>query len=155
MPRAGDPNAGKIKTCRKGDGGCGRRFYVPKGSRRERCEECAPPRVRSRADDVVVQIPSVVDALVEQAQGQRVVGALEAATLRELRARDREASPQGVAALLAARELEGRTHSGSQFASLMREFRDALSMALKGAPRERDALDDLEARRLQRAGRGA
>lgn len=167
MARGDDVRRERV-WCPKRDGGCGKQFWRDIGSRRRKCPECSPPRVSSRSGEpdaaaavLRLQNPSGgpdTPGTGGEAAGEaveRVVGDVEAATLARLTARGRADTPEGKLALLLARQMETRVHSGSQLAAMSKELRDALATAVAGAPRENDAVDELFERRARRAGRGA
>lgn len=69
----------------------------------------------------------------------------------QLEAADRLDCPEGAhVMLLAALFAEGQ-HTSSGAAALSRELRAALEVALKGAPKQADAVDELAERRRQKA----
>jgi hypothetical protein len=141
---------GQWTTCPRDAGGCGASFFREKGSRRRRCETCSPSRLRSRAGDVVKPAVRPLHGPEDAGPEVRAMGPIESAVLRELQARDRAETVQGQVALKLAAELEARTHSGSQSAALAGRLMEAQAAALRGAPRERDAVDQLEERRRAR-----
>ncbi|MFI9817585.1 hypothetical protein [Saccharothrix variisporea] len=74
------------------------------------------------------------------------------ATYRErLEVAGRLDSPEGAHVLLLASLLTGGAHTASGAAALSRELRAAMEVALEGAPREPDKLDELAARRAAKA----
>ena len=76
-------------------------------------------------------------------------------TRAALAAMGRDATPQGLAAITAAATIVAGDHSASGLASLLREFRSAFADAVRGASSVADPIDELEARRAARVGRGA
>jgi hypothetical protein len=117
---------------------CKRRFRQNRGGRpRKACFECRPVRVRSEASPV-----AVVPDGVEPARGE-----LEQATFAELAGRGRQETTAGVLALTIARSIDRGGHTGSQVAALAARLLDASAVAVKGAPKAADAVDELQAMR--------
>jgi hypothetical protein len=140
------PGAGKTKRCQE----CRQTFYCPKGSRRVFCEDCRPPVQNASRAGEVVKLPSVTGQPVTA----ETVGRLETVTRQELAARGRENTTEGQAALYIARELDHKSHSGSQVAALVQRLVETKQEALKGAPRQKDRLDEIAARRAARGRAG-
>jgi hypothetical protein len=114
------------------------------GRRRVRCEGCAPTRVRPGRK--VTPLPAPVAA----ADGP---GPVSEATLAELVDAGRESTSTAREALLLAGLLDAGGYTAQGAAALARARRDALAVALAGAPSKADRLDELRARRQAKAAR--
>lgn len=79
-------------------------------------------------------------------------GPLERAVRTTLEEFGRTDTPDGAAALYAARLLDEGGHTGASAASLLRELRAAAADATKGASTGMDLVDELRAKRAQRRG---
>src|SRR4051812_10735089 len=108
------------------------------GRPRVKCETCKPSVRRERPAKTPA---ATVSALVKPES----VGTLEAAIRAELDRYGRADSPDGAAALYAARLLDVGGHTGSSAASLLRECRSATEAAIKGATGAGDVVDELRA----------
>lgn len=129
---------------------CGAEIALPKGRGRPRskCEACSPPRSK------VTSTPGVVTPFVPRAVPSTPVapaGGLEASVRATLEQADRIDTPDGAAALYAARMLDQDDHSGTSAATLLREMRSAVAAATKGAATGDDFVDELRERRRRRA----
>lgn len=83
-------------------------------------------------------------------------GRVTAAVLAELDAAERAKSALGIAALgLAERVDNGAAETGQAFAALTKALRETLALALSGAPRAADAVDELQRRRARKLGKAA
>lgn len=128
--------------------GCGRRIPVQQGRSRPRkyCTTCRPPRNRTNPRTVAVPPP-------EETQETQELPPLVESYRRQLDQAGRLSTPEGAHVLLLAQLLaqsaSGTTPSGA--AALSRELRAAMELALRGAPRQADEVDELEARRRQKA----
>jgi hypothetical protein len=111
---------------------CNRRFRKPGQSRRLHCEDCRPPRDRTR-----VEVPAPVAPLGP--------GPLEVAVGAELERAGRGESWRGQVAVRLAREAEGA--SGTAVSSLLKQLEAAMGAALDGVPPEPDFVDEIAARR--------
>lgn len=69
---------------------------------------------------------------------------------KQLEAAGREDTPEGVHAIHLAKLLATPGHSASGAATLSRELRATMAIALKGASPDGDALDDLANRRVKK-----
>ena len=129
------------RTCAQ----CGAVIPPQKGSARPRkyCEECRPPR--NRPNPRVVRLPSAPAPVSESAPAGEP--RLVASYRRRLEKAERLDSPEGEHVMLLAQLLAAPNHTAAGAASLSRELRAALEVALKDAPRESDKLDELAARR--------
>lgn len=123
-----------------------------KGSARPRkyCETCRPPRNRGN--------PRVIPMSVGAEQAAPPPAATASASVvasyeKRLAASDVLGTPEGSHVMLLARLLEDGVGSmtAAGAASLSRELRAAMEAALKDAPAEGDVLDELSARRQQKA----
>lgn len=125
------------------------------GSARPRkyCVECRPPRNRKN--------PRVID-LPKQGQPAAAVPdlpdrggpdepALVASYRKQLEQVERLDSPEGAHVMHLANLFANGQHTAAGAASLSKELRAAMEMALKGAPKAADALDELSKRRRQKA----
>jgi hypothetical protein len=81
-------------------------------------------------------------------------GPIETATRKELDARQRADTTAGAIALRLARDLDSSTLTASQASSLSSQLLRTMAIALEGAPAAPDAMDELAARRREKA-RGA
>lgn len=118
------------------------------GRPRKWCTDCRPARttVRDGGPSSVVGLPSTPDA---------EPGPLERAALAELGAVSRVDTLAGAAVLDLARSLDHGLHTGSQRAALHARLLDARRVALEGASRPSDAVDELQQRRRALRGRTA
>ncbi len=143
--------------------GCGRELPVQSGPGRprKRCDTCKPGSPARRLPGeppptrlTVVNLPRPTGEPAQPtATPTEAPDNLVESTLTRLRAARREGTPEGMAALLAARRLEhaiGDTASG--MAALMKEFRATLSAALAGAVEEEDELDAIRKRHGREVG---
>ncbi|MBM0275105.1 hypothetical protein [Micromonospora tarensis] len=131
--------AGPRKRCKTKT--CPERFTRPQGSRREYCERCRPPR----------QKPAAVLPLPERPTEP---GPIETATRKELEARNRVDTTAGAIALRLARDLDSQLLTASQASSLSSQLLRTMAIATEGAPAAPDEMDELAARRREKA-RGA
>lgn len=143
---------------------CGKVIAQPStGRRRQKCEECSPKR--ERPDRKAKRLAVVTPLKPAPAPNPAPVtppppaapptwegpGAVESATLEELKAAGREASSLGQEALLLARLLDDGGYTAQGAAALAKARREALEAALKGAKKSASALDDLRNRREAKA----
>jgi hypothetical protein len=70
---------------------------------------------------------------------------------RQLETADRLDSPEGAHVMHLAALFATGSHTASGAASLSRELRAAMDVAMAGAPREADKVDELSARRIAKA----
>lgn len=112
------------------------------GRPRVLCDQCGR---RGPAPIVkpVTLVPSAKLANVPQ-------GRLVAATRAKLVETGREATPEGVAAVLAAEQLDNGTLTGTQYASLLKAWLATMDAATKGLTGTSSALDELRKRRDRR-----
>jgi len=107
------------------------------GAPRRKCEECSPRRRRSTK---AVAPKAVVTAI-------RRTPAIGASLVESTRARlaevGRDASPEGLVALLLASELESGGGSQSGLAALAKQFQVALDFATKDAGTQADVIDGI------------
>lgn len=87
-----------------------------------------------------------------EAQAPAQESVLEPAVRAELDRYGRAESPDGAAALYAARLLDLGGHTGSSASALLREMRTAVEAAIRGVPAEDDVVDELRAKRRARTG---
>lgn len=129
------------RTCQ----GCGAVIPPQQGSARPRkfCVRCRPPRVRSNPR--VVELPD--------AGGESVPPdpPLVASYRRQLAAAERVDTPEGALVLHLAVLFAVGAHTAAGAASLSRELRAAMEVAMKGARTEPDRLDELSERRRSKA----
>lgn len=132
-----------MRTCAE----CGAAIPPQKGSARPRkfCVVCRPPR--NRKNPRVASLP----ASPSQPSDDPAEPLLLKAYREQLEAVGREASPEGVHVLHLARLFAEGQHTASGAASLSKELRGALEVAMKGAPKVADVVDELEERRRQKA----
>jgi hypothetical protein len=116
---------------------------VGPGRPRTKCDACR--RVRSRPE----RRKGIVTPLRAETAAAAVAEpvSLETAIRAELDRYGRADSPDGAAALYAARVLDMGGHTGSSAASLLREMRTAVEAAVRGVPAEGDVVDELRAKR--------
>lgn len=119
--------------------------FLGKGRPRKYCTDCNP--VRTRHDK-----PKVSASVTSLPAPERLTSTLEDAVRSELEAFGRADSPDGVAALYAARMLEAGGHTGSAASALLREMRASVTAATKGASTGADLVDELRAKRAKRRG---
>ena len=128
---------------------CGKVLPVPRssGRPRTRCEECSPVRqhdVKRRAPHKLVDPVPVVVLPVDS------VPSLLDSTRAALVDADRLYSVAGQAALVLAEQLVSGAHSGAGFAALVKQLHATMDVALDGARRVADPVDELLARRVRR-----
>lgn len=135
--------------------GCGQVIPAQKGSARPRkyCTTCRPPR--KRTNPRVIKLPGAEAAQQppEQhpEQPAEILPELVAAYRKQLDEADRLTTPDGAHVMLLAGLLAAGAHTASGAASLSRELRAAMEVALRGAPRQADRLDELADRRHRKA----
>jgi hypothetical protein len=129
--------------------GCGAEIPPQKGSARPRkyCTGCRPPR--GRPNPRVVHLPAAPQAaaLDDQPTPSRVVVAYR----RQLEEAERLDTPDGAHVMHLAELFGAGNHTAAGAASLSRELRAAMEVAIKGAPSKADRLDELSARRQAKA----
>lgn len=130
------------RTCANPD--CGATIPPQKGSARPRkyCEACRPSR--NRPNPRVIQLPTVEQPDVP-------APALTAAYQRQLVEADRLDAPEGAHVMFLAELFAAGGHTAAGAASLSKELRAAMELALRGAPRQADFLDELDERRRRKA----
>lgn len=79
------------------------------------------------------------------------VPALMEAYQRQLVGADRLDTPEGALVMFLAELFAAGGHTAAGAASLSRELRAAMELALRGAPRQADFLDELDERRRRKA----
>lgn len=124
---------------------CGDEFQA-KHPRAKFCgDTCRQASHRAGADAAEAHSPA----------GDAPGGFVEAATVAELEAAGREASPLGLAAVVLARRLDNSSNeSGAAIAALARQLRDTLGAAMAGAQKAADPLDELRGRRDRKRSAG-
>lgn len=133
--------------------GCDRcgKSYVAKTSRSRFCSvKCRTAATRARQRGLPESIAPAQRSSVDEPAGE---GPQELATRMQLELAERFKSPLGQACMALARRIDSRTDNGSGLSSLVRELRVTLDAALEGAARSADELDELGAKRLERARR--
>lgn len=132
------------RTCAE----CGASIPPQQGSARPRkyCVLCRPPR--NRPNPRVIELP---DAKAAPEAPSRPVTGLVASYQRQLEVVERLDTPEGAHVMLLAELLVAGSHTAAGAASLSKELRAAMEVAVKGAPRQADRLDELAARRVQKA----
>ncbi len=118
------------------------------GRPRKWCTDCRPVRTTVKGDQ-----PAALAAVVVPPDAEP--GPLERAALAELGAVDRVETLAGAAVLDLARSLDQGLHTGSQRAALHARLLDARRVALEGASRKADSVDELQQRRRALRGRTA
>lgn len=117
---------------------CGNKFTRPLGTRRLYCFDCRP----TQAEIGLTVVPTPI------AQGGEGV---EAATRAELAAAGQEGSALGVAALVAANQIDTGGLRGMQLATLLKQWAELLKAAL--ADVAQDTTDELDLLRQRRDSR--
>lgn len=122
---------------------CGATIPPQQGSARPRkfCVKCRPPRKGSN--------PRVVQLGDEPPLEE--LPPLVASYRKQLETAERADTPEGLHVLHLAALFASGQHTAAGAASLSKELRAAMEFALRGAPRAADALDELSARRTQKA----
>lgn len=135
------------RTCATPD--CGAEIPPQKGSARPRkfCTECRPPR--NRPNPRVVQLPASPQAATPAVY--EPTSSVVAAYRRQLEDAERLDTPDGAHVMLLAQLFAAGNHTAAGAASLSRELRAAMEVALRGAPVKADKLDELAARRAAKA----
>lgn len=128
----------------------------PGGGRpRTKCEVCRPPRRSKRGERpteplagqvVPLSVPSTAGA--PPAEGLLLPESVYSATLNQLAAADRQHTAAGMAALALAKQLDAGVPTAPSVSNALLK---ALDVALAGAKRESDWLDELAERRDRRA----
>lgn len=101
---------------------------------RQYCVKCRPPR--NRKNPRVIELP-------EHAKPTQLADSYR----KQLSDADRLDTPAGVTVLHLAQLLENGNHTAAGAASLARELRAAMDVALRGAAKQGDEIDELTARR--------
>lgn len=135
------------RTCEK----CGATIPPQQGSARPRkfCVECRPPR--NRPNPRVIDLSGVKAPTEAPEPSRRPVSGLVASYQRQLEAVERLDTPEGAHVMHLAELFVSGNHTAAGAASLSKELRAAMEEAVKGAPRQADRLDELAARRVQKA----
>lgn len=129
---------------------CGKVLPVPKssGRPRTRCADCSPVRdrdVKRRAPHkLVADVKPLPVALVES--GFSLVDSTRSVLVDA----DRLNSVAGQAAMVLAEQIVSGAHSGAGFAALVKQLHATMDVALEGARRVADPVDELLARRVRR-----
>lgn len=125
------------------------------GSARPRkyCVACRPPRNRKnpRVIDLPKQGPSATAVPDLPDLGEPETPPLVAMYRQQLETAERVASPEGAHVLHLANLFASGQHTAAGAAALSKELRAAMEMAMRGAPKAADALDDLARRRQMKA----
>lgn len=131
--------------------GCGAEIPPQQGSARPRkyCTTCRPSR--NRTNPRVINLPTADKAASTPEQSSGLMPGLVAAYRKQLDDADRLGTPDGAHVMLLAGLLAAGDHTASGAASLSRELRAAMEVALRGAPRQADRLDELADRRHRKA----
>ena len=118
------------------------------GSARPRlyCTECRPPRNRKNPRVIDLPKPACVPEVPDSEESALVVS-----YRAQLVQAERLGSPEGAHVMHLANLFANGQHTAAGAASLSKELRAAMEMALKGAPKAADALDELAKRRQQKA----
>lgn len=133
---------------------CGESFEAKRSHAKWCSAACRKQSQRAPGGSVTeLRRPSAPEAPGADFEG---FGPVALATWKKLEDADRVHEPEGVAALALAHRLDnGGRDTGSALASVARELRATLEVALKGANVAADPLDELRARREARlAGNG-
>lgn len=129
------------RTCAK----CKAVIPPQQGSARPRkyCTKCSPPR--NRPNPRVIHLPAGEPGSTDVVQP--VEAPLVAMYRKRLETAEQVETPEGAHVLYLAALLVAGEHTASGAASLSKELRAAMELAVKDAPREPDAIDELEERR--------
>jgi hypothetical protein len=128
---------------------CGRIIEQPKRGRpRSKCLICKPPRKRPKPPPTSPVLPTLIPPKPAEPSGRP---SLSSRTLVELAGAGRESSAAGVRALMLAEAVDAGGYNAQGMAALMKAHEQALSVAMEGAPRAADAVDELRRRRERRA----
>lgn len=135
------------RTCEQ----CGATIPPQQGSARPRkyCVECRPPR--NRPNPRVIDLGGVKAPSGPPEAPQGPVSGLVASYQRQLEAVQRLDTPEGAHVMHLATLFVSGNHTAAGAASLSKELRAAMEDAVKGAPKQADRLDELAARREQKA----
>lgn len=127
---------------------CGSVIPPQQGSARPRkfCERCRPPR--NRKNPRVIELPTTAALPEESAVDEPP---LVSSYRKQLTTAERLDSPEGAHVMHLADLFANGQHTAAGAASLSRELRAAMEMALMGAPKAADALDELANRRRKKA----
>lgn len=127
--------------------GCGEVIPPQQGSARPRkyCTTCRPPR--DRKNPRVIELSDRGGKQVEAAQPVPLVESYR----RQLETAERLETPEGALVLHLATLFASDGHTASGAAALSRELRAAMEVALRGAAKQGDAVDELLARRRAKA----
>lgn len=131
------------RTCQE----CGAGIPPQQGSARPRkfCAVCRPPRNRPNPRVITLSTPKASPQAVEAEPP--VVGSYR----QQLDAADRLRTPEGAHVMLLAELFANGQHTAAGAAALSKELRAAMEVALRGAAKQADALDELGARRSAKA----
>lgn len=113
---------------------------------REYCTTCRPPK--NKPNPRVINLPKTE---TPPSEPLRADTPLVEAYRKRLEAAERLDSPEGALVMTLARLFAAGEHTSSGAASLSRELRAAMDVALQGAPTEADSLDELARRRQAKA----
>jgi len=119
---------------------CGVAYEAKRRTSKFCSDDC---RVRNASESKVVDLPPPAEALTAPA--------VAAAVRVELESAGRVESTLGQAALRLAARIDGGGDTGAGMASLSRELRATMDAALRDAAKSADLLDELAARREQKA----
>jgi len=107
---------------------------------------CRPPR--DRKNPRVIELPDRGEK--NPAPGRPRASLVEAYS-KQLETAERLESPEGALVMHLAELFAAGEHTAAGAASLSRELRAAMEVALRGAPKQGDAVDELLARRRAKA----
>jgi hypothetical protein len=126
--------------------GCGEVIPPQQGSARPRkyCTTCRPPR--DRKNPRVIDLPDR-----DEPKSRPVRASLVETYRRQLEDAERLDTPDGALVISLATLFESGDHTASGAASLSRELRAAMEVALRGAAKQGDSIDELTARRRAKA----
>ena len=133
--------------------GCGREFPMSRSDKRfcsSRCRSAAFNRRTGRSR--TVRAAPAVEAHDDSSVGETPPAGVVEVTRTLLRDRQMLTTPLGVTALRIATALESPILSGTEIASLSREFRTIITTIDSAATSSDDMLDELRAKRARRAG---
>ena len=131
--------------------GCTVGIPPQQGSARPRkyCTTCRPPR--NRKNPRVVELPKPVDERPAPGQPATKTPPLVESYRKQLEEAERLDTPEGALVLHLAMLFALGQHTAAGAASLSRELRAAMDVALRGAPAKADAVDELMERRRAKA----
>jgi hypothetical protein len=131
---------------------CGGSFEAKRAAAKTCGDRC---RQRAHRSPQAASEPKVLELPAESTSEPSPAGSVTTATAAELEQAGRLETALGQAALALARRIDtGASETGSSFASLARQHREALAEAVRDAKKAADPLDELRARRERKRDAG-